>query len=180
MFDTISNTITFRNEALKRKAVFHVNLIHYCNTRFIQRHDFIVRFSENSENVIYGLEDILQILNLTQNSFFSCIVPNYLNDSNFLISLASAKNFMYLILILSRILEQVNLDFCIVFAIVDATILELSTMQDAKEDIELNKLENSAYNEAEIYTVIAELPFQSPDKLLTISKVFHILNQMFK
>ncbi|KAI6647735.1 52 kDa repressor of the inhibitor of the protein kinase-like [Oopsacas minuta] len=163
MFDTISNTITFVNESSKRKAVFHVNLINYCTTRFIQRHDAIVRFSENFENVIHGLEDILadsEFNSKTRSLALSHL--NSLKDSTFLIALASAKKVMSLTMILSRILQQVNLDFCHVFAILDATILELQTMLDDKEEKDWNKLENSVYKEAERYAVIAGVIITAP------------------
>ena len=60
MFNTISNIITsFINESPKRKASFHVNLITYCTTRFIQNNDAIARFSENFEYIVTGLEKII-------------------------------------------------------------------------------------------------------------------------
>lgn len=163
MFDTISNTISFINESPIRKAVFQVNLINYCTTRFIQRHDAIVRFSGNFENVIHGLEAILADIEF--NSKTRSLALSYLNslkNSTFLISLASDKKVMSLTMILSRILEQVNLYFCKVFAIVDSTILELKTMRDDPKDKEWNKLENSAYKEAERYAVIAGVTISVP------------------
>ena len=163
MFDTISNTITFINESPKRKAVFHVNLINYCAARFIQRHDAIVRFSENFEYVIHCLEDIfsnIEFNNKTRSLALSHL--SFLKNCTFLISLASAKKVMSLTMILSRILQQVNLDFCKVFAVVDATILELKTMLDDNEDKEWNKLENSAYKEAERYAVIPGVTISVP------------------
>ena len=60
MFDSIPSIVTFINESPKRKSLFHVNLIRYCTTRFIQLHYAIIKFSENLEYVVHGLEIVIQ------------------------------------------------------------------------------------------------------------------------
>ena len=163
LFDTISNIITFINESPKRKASFHVKLITYCTTRFIQRHDAIVRFSENFEYIVQGLEKIIEEIGF--NSKIRSLAFSYLNslkNSNFLISLAATKKVMCLTMILSKILQEVNLDFSKALSIFDATIFQLKTILYDKEDEEWNKLELSVYKESEIYASIVGITISPP------------------
>ena len=78
----------------------------------MQRHDAIVMFSENFEYIVRGLEKIIAEIGFNskiRSSAFSYL--NSLKNSSFLISLAATKKVMCLIIILSKILQEVNLDF---------------------------------------------------------------------
>ena len=47
MFTALSNVINFFHDSPKRRELLGVNLLTFCETRFIQRHDAILRFSDN-------------------------------------------------------------------------------------------------------------------------------------
>ena len=106
-----------------RKSLFHVNLIRYCATRFIQRHDAIIIFPENLEYVVHGLEIIIQNIEFTSKSrSLALSYLNYITNSSFLVSLAVTNKAMSLTMTLSKFLQKVNLDIGHALSIVDATI----------------------------------------------------------
>ena len=50
VFKIVSDTIKFVNDSPKRRVLFGTNLTKMCETRFVQRHNSILKFGENSEN----------------------------------------------------------------------------------------------------------------------------------
>ena len=55
MFKIVSDTINFANDSPKRRALFDTNLTKMCETRFVQRHDSILKFGENLQKIKEGL-----------------------------------------------------------------------------------------------------------------------------
>ena len=59
MFKIVSDTINFVNDSPKRQALFDTNWTKMCETRFVQRHDSILKFGENFQKITEGLGKIL-------------------------------------------------------------------------------------------------------------------------
>ena len=92
MFTALSNVINFFNDSPKRRELLGVNLLTFCETRFIQRHDAILRFCDNFESVLSALHDIAESADMdskTKTTALSLI--NAVSCPSFLVSLAAAK-----------------------------------------------------------------------------------------
>ena len=92
MFTALSNIINFFNDSSKRRELLSVNLLTFCETRFIQRHDAILRFSDNFESVLSALHDITESADMdskTKTTALSLI--NAVSSPSLLVSLAAAK-----------------------------------------------------------------------------------------
>ena len=92
MFTALSNIINFFNDSPKRRELLGVNLLTFCETRFIQRHDAILRFSDNFESVLSASHDIAESADMdskTKTTALSLI--NAVSSPSLLVSLAAAK-----------------------------------------------------------------------------------------
>lgn len=79
-----------------------VNLLTFCETRFIQRHDTILRFTDNFDGVLGALQDIAESAAMdakTKTKALSFV--NAVSNASFLVSLAAAKKVMSMTLMLS-------------------------------------------------------------------------------
>ena len=88
-----------------------VNLLTFCETRFIQLHDAILRFSDNFESVLSALLDIAERADMdskTKTTALSLI--NAVSSPSLLASLAAAKIVMSLTVTLSKRLQSPKLD----------------------------------------------------------------------
>ena len=63
MFATLSDVINVFNDSPKRRAMLEACLT-FCVTRFIQRHDSILRFAEHFSDVLSGSQDIDAAVNM--------------------------------------------------------------------------------------------------------------------
>ena len=111
MFTALSNVINFFNDSPKRRELLGVNLLTFCETRFIQRHDAILRFCDNFESVLSALHDIAESAYMdskTKTTALSLI--NAVSNPSFLVSLAAAKKVKLLTVTLSRRLQSPKLD----------------------------------------------------------------------
>ena len=111
MFTALSNIINFFNDSPKRRELLGVNLLTFCETRFIQRHDAILRFCDNFESALSALLDITESADTdskTKTTALSLI--NAVSSPSFLVSLAAAKKVMSLTVTLSRRLQSPKLD----------------------------------------------------------------------
>ena len=64
MYTTLSDVINFFN------AILDVNLLTFCETRFIQRHDAILRFTDNFDSVFGALQAISESADMDQSRIF--------------------------------------------------------------------------------------------------------------
>jgi len=90
MFTTLSDVINFFNYSPKRRDKLDVNLLTSCETRFIQRHDAIMRFADNFDVVLSALQDISKDADIdakTRTKAMSLI--NAISSSSFVVSLAA-------------------------------------------------------------------------------------------
>ena len=92
MFATLSHVINFFNESPKRRAMLEVNLLTFCDTSFIQRHDSILRFAEHFNDVLFGLQDIAEAVNMDAKTKVKALsLLSSVSSSSFLVSLSAAK-----------------------------------------------------------------------------------------
>jgi hypothetical protein len=111
MFTTLSEVINFFNDSTKRRGVLDISLLTYCDTRFIQRHDAILRFTDNFEAVYSALSHISASADLdakTKAKALSLICA--ISSSSFIVSLAAAHKVMSLTVTLSKRLQSPKMD----------------------------------------------------------------------
>jgi hypothetical protein len=113
MFTTLSDVINYFNDSPKRNAMLEANLVTFCETRFIQRHDVILQFAENFEAVVTALYNISEPSNKntdakTKSKALSLLTA--VQSSEFVVSLAVAKKVMSLTLLLSKCLQSPSPD----------------------------------------------------------------------
>jgi len=58
MFSAVGEVIDFFNDSPKRRGEIEVTLLSICSTRFVQRHDSIIRFASNFQSIVTGLKNI--------------------------------------------------------------------------------------------------------------------------
>ena len=95
-------TLSTSSMTPKRRGVLGVNLLTFCETRFIQRHDAILWFTDNFDGVLGALQDIAESAAMdakTETKALSFV--NAVSNASFLVSLAAAKKVMSLTLMLS-------------------------------------------------------------------------------
>ena len=88
-----------------------ITLLTYCNTRFIQRHDAIIRFTDNFEDVHSALSLISTSADVdakTKAKALSLICA--ISSSSFIVSLAAAHKVMSLTVTLSTRLQSPTMD----------------------------------------------------------------------
>ena len=68
MFSIVGEVISFFNDSPKRRGEIEVTLLSICNMRFVQRHDSIMRFANNIQSNVSGLENIATSSNLDSRS----------------------------------------------------------------------------------------------------------------
>ena len=61
---TLSDVINFTNDSAKRRTMLEVKLLTFCDTRFVQRRDSILCFAEHFSDVLSGLQDIAEAVNM--------------------------------------------------------------------------------------------------------------------
>ena len=111
MFATLSDVINFFNGSPKRRAMLRINLLTFCDTRFIQRHDYIQLFAENFSDVLSGLQDIAEAVNMDAKTKAKALsLLSSVSSSSSLISLLAAKKVMSLTYTLSKCLQSHKLD----------------------------------------------------------------------
>ena len=111
MFATMSDVINFFNESPKRRAMLEVNLLTFCDTRFIHGHDSILRLSEHFSVVLSCLQDIDEAVNMdAKTKDKSVSLLSSVSSSSFLVSLSAAKKVMSLTYTLSKYLQSPKLD----------------------------------------------------------------------
>ena len=55
MFAILSDIINFFNDTANRRAMLEANLLTFCDTTFIHRHDSILRFAEHFSDAMFFL-----------------------------------------------------------------------------------------------------------------------------
>jgi len=111
VFTTLSEVINLYDDSPKRSDKLDVNLLTFCETRFIHRHDAIMRFAYNFVVVLSALQDISKDADIdarTRTNAMSLI--NAILSLSFVVSLAAAKKVMSLTLTLSRRMQSPKLD----------------------------------------------------------------------
>ena len=111
MFTTLSEVINFFNDSTKRRGMLDISLLTYCDTRFIQRHDAILRFTDNFEAVHSALSHISESADIdakTKAKALSLICA--ISSSSFIVSLAAAHKVMSLTVTLSKRLQSPKMD----------------------------------------------------------------------
>ena len=110
MFKIVSDTINFVHDSPKRRALFDTNLTKMCKTRFVQRHDSILKFGENFQKITEGLGEILIDASFdtdTRSRVLSLLEA--VCSSSFLVATAAAVKVMAVTQPLSKILQKVQL-----------------------------------------------------------------------
>ena len=111
MFTTLSEVINFFNDSPKRRDMLNTNLLTFCDTRFIQRHDAILRFTENFEAVFNALSDMSENANMDAQSRAKALsLSSAMSSPSFIVSLASAHKVMSLTVTLSKRLQSPKID----------------------------------------------------------------------
>ena len=83
----------------------------FCDTRFIQRHDSILRFTANFEAVLSALCDISESADMDPKTKAKALsLISAISNSSFLISLAAAHKVMSLTVTLSKRLQSPKMD----------------------------------------------------------------------
>lgn len=111
MFTTLSEVINFFNDSPKRREMLDINLLTFCDTRFIQRHDAILRFTDNFEAVFNALSDMSENANMDAKSKAKALsLSSAMSSPSFMVSLASAHKVMSLTVTLSKRLQSPKID----------------------------------------------------------------------
>ena len=86
-------------------------LLTFCDTRFIQRDDSIPRFAERFSDVLSGLQEIVEVVNMDAKTKAKALsLLSSVSSSSFLVSLSAAKKVMSLTYTLSNCLQSPMLD----------------------------------------------------------------------
>ena len=139
MFTTLSQVINFFNDSPKRNALLEMSLVTFCETRFIQRHDAILRFAENFEEIVTALDNISEPGNKSVDAKTKSNAQSLLTavlSSEFVVSLAAAKKVMSLTLTLSTRLQSPSLDLTEATEMMTSVLNRLNTW----------RLDDSAWN----------------------------------
>lgn len=111
MFTTLSEVIHFFNDSTKRRGMLDINLLTYCDTRFIQRHDAILRFTDNFEAVHSALNHISESADMDAKTKARALsLISAISSSSFIVSLAVAHKVMSLTVTLSKRLQSPKVD----------------------------------------------------------------------
>ena len=161
MFSKLAEVINFVNDSPKRGAKFNVNLIKYCSTRFIQRHDSILRFVDNYTSVLDGLCAIIE------DSCFDAKTRGQatsfldsITDSTFLIAMSAANKVLSLTLPLSKLLQKVSLTYGDMKESVDEVLETLKSWRGNEKY--WNGSRYSAFQQAQKCAELAETELTKP------------------
>ena len=131
MFDIVSATINYINDSSGRRNVFDAQFISYCSTRFVERHDAIIRFCSNISSIVLGLERIISDNHFNFKSRAQALSHlNSIKNSSFLISLACVGKVMSITIILSKMLQTVNLNYVECMQLIESTIETLAVLRE--------------------------------------------------
>ena len=107
-FKIVSDTINFVNDSPKQRSLSDTNVTKMCETKFVQRHDPILKFGGNFQKITEGLGKILIDASFDINmrsqalSLFEAVC-----SSSCLVAMAAAAKFMAVTQPLSKILQKV-------------------------------------------------------------------------
>src|SRR6218665_1461463 len=161
MFTIFSDVITFFNDSPKRRHMLDANLVTLCETRFIQRHDAILRFSDNFSSIIGALQDITESNTMDAKTKAKAItLINGVSTSSFLVSLAAAMKVMSLTMNLSRLLQSPKLDLPEGSAMIDSINKRLREWRG--DDSAWHGVPFSVFTQAEQLAEIAGIEIAKP------------------
>ena len=121
MFTKVSACTNFINSSAKRRAIFqskqakNINSMQkktlktLCATRFIERHDSIIVFTESLEEIAETLDDIVDWKDKETSEIARRILVA-ISNSSFLVALSAAFKVMSLTIMLSKSVEKINQD----------------------------------------------------------------------
>lgn len=136
MFQDVREITKFINDSCVRREMFSQtnsesgdtrSLKILCDTRFIERHDALITFSNQLERIFECLEQIAASNSSRETTDRARSFMKKLLDSEFLISLACAKKVMSLTINVSRSLQTINKDL---LDAIKAIEYILSTLED--------------------------------------------------
>jgi hypothetical protein len=119
MFQDVREITKFINDSCVRREMFSQtnsesgdtrSLKILCDTRFIERHDALITFSNQLERIFECLEQIAASNSSRETTDRARSFMKKLLDSEFLISLACAKKVVSLTINVSRSLQTINKD----------------------------------------------------------------------
>ena len=131
----MAKVISFINDSPKRRAFFQANLTTPYETKFVQRHDALLRFSSSFNLIVGGLRSLIgnsQFDARSRSRTYGLLES--LSSSSFIIALATSKKVMGLTISSSLMLQSINLDY--VQAMQDITEIKETLMNWQTNDDE--------------------------------------------
>ncbi|KAK7003520.1 52 kDa repressor of the inhibitor of the protein kinase [Biomphalaria glabrata] len=109
------------------------NLLAMCETRWVHKHEAVLRFKEIYPAIMAALEE-LQAVHNKETSNQAVQLLNTLRTSNFVVCLAVLEKVMGYILPLSKQLQATNIDLAKAFSHVDTVLNALNILRSNAED----------------------------------------------
>ena len=161
MLKIVSDTINFVNDSSKRRALFDTNLTKICKTRFVQRHDSILKFGENLQKITEGLGKILIDASFDTNTRSRALsLLEAVCSSSFFVAMAAAVKIMAVTQPLSKILQKVQLCYAEATDCVEEVRNTLSSWRSDDNELEGNYF--SVFNTVQRYADIAGIEIEKP------------------
>lgn len=118
MFSTVKEVTNFINESSKRRNIFQEaigeyggrSLVRLCETRFVERHDALLVFSDSYSSILDALDAIACQSQDRRAVDMSRAFIRAITDPGFIVSLCCARKVMAVTIVLSRSLQKVNQD----------------------------------------------------------------------
>ena len=118
MFAPVKDVTNFINESAKRRYIALLvqpgktkqQLVTLCDTRFIERYDALIVFSEQYSYTLEALDAIAQQSRDRKAIDKAISLSGAMTDSSFIVALSCAKEVMGVTAVFSRSLQKVNQD----------------------------------------------------------------------
>ena len=163
MFKIVSDTINFVNDSPKRQALFDSNLSKMCETRFVQRHDSILKFGENFQKITKGLGKILIDTGFDTNTRSRALsLLEAVCSSSFLVAMTAAVKVMAVTQPLSKISQKVQLCYAEATDCVEEVGLRNTLSSWRSDDNEWEGNYFSVFNTVQRYSDIAGIEIKKP------------------
>lgn len=133
---TMKESIAFFNASSKRnnvlKFINHEQLTRLCETRWVERHESVLKFKLCFENIIYALELISQWKD-NDSSTKAQLLMNSMLTTNFIFSLFTLSYFLSLTVNLSKLLQKKSLDTVMAQLLIDNIISVLNEKRETAD-----------------------------------------------